>query len=139
MDCLKVMSTKQSQCDTFPTSNMELFMVIGIFRVIFCKLMILYRQYCPECVFYVSARYWFYSVPGGFTCRYLRWCSLWVQLLLVLYYIGQQLLQLSFSYRFLITCVSFLLNPSRSRWFQLIPACSRWFQLVPCFSMYVQY
>ena len=37
--------------DTFPTSKMELFETIGIYKVIFCWLMILYTQYSPMSVF----------------------------------------------------------------------------------------
>ena len=43
---------KQSQIwDTLPTSKMELFVTIGICKVISCRLMILYIQYCPMNVF----------------------------------------------------------------------------------------
>ena len=37
--------------DTLPTSKMELFVTIGIFKVICCRLMILYTQYCSVGVF----------------------------------------------------------------------------------------
>ena len=40
---------KQSQiCNTFPTSKMELFVIKRICKVISCRLMILYTQYCPK-------------------------------------------------------------------------------------------
>ena len=43
---------KESQiCDTLPKSKMELFVTIGVCKVIFCKLMILYKQYCSMSVF----------------------------------------------------------------------------------------
>ena len=49
-----------------------IFLVIVIFKiVIFCKLMILYTQYYPMSVFFVSACYWFHSIPGGSTCKHL--------------------------------------------------------------------
>ena len=37
--------------DTLPTSKMELFMTIGIYKVIFCRLTILYTHYCSMSVF----------------------------------------------------------------------------------------
>ena len=45
-------SIKQSQIwDTLPTSKMELFLIKHIFKVISCRLMILYAQYCPMSFF----------------------------------------------------------------------------------------
>ena len=42
---------KQSQIgDTLPTSKMEIFVTIGICKVISCRLIILYTQYCPMIV-----------------------------------------------------------------------------------------
>ena len=37
--------------DTLPISKMELFVTIGIYKVIFCRLTILYTQYCSMSVF----------------------------------------------------------------------------------------
>ena len=45
-------SIKQSQIwDTLRTSKMELFLIKHIFKVISCRLMILYTQYCPMSFF----------------------------------------------------------------------------------------
>ena len=54
--------------DTLPTSKMELFVIIGIYKVIFCRLMILYTQYCPMSVFICVS-----SLPAPF-------CSKWFKL-----------------------------------------------------------
>ena len=58
---------------TLPTFKMELCMTIGIRKVICCRLMILYTQYCPMSVFICISSL---LVPGGSICKHLRWCFL---------------------------------------------------------------
>ena len=115
---------------------MQLLVSIGIFKVIFCRLMILCTQYSPMSVFFVSASYWFHSVSGGSTCQHLRWCSLWQLLLLIFYSFGQAT---GLSYEFLaISCANLFLNASRSKWFHLVTGCSSSFHMVPARSRLFQ-
>ena len=113
-------------------------MAIGIFKVIFCWLMILYRQYSPMSVFFVSASYWFHSIPGGNTYKRLRWCSFWQQLLLILYSIGQLYCRHSLFYEFLVFCISLLLSSSHSKWFHLVPGGSNSSRMIPASSSSLQ-
>ena len=111
---------------------MEFFVTIGIYKVLFCRLMILYTQYsCISVFIFVS------SLPAPFRSRWFHLQAsemvffviitfanvvfYWVMVLHV------QFLPIIFFFFF---CVSPLLSPSLYRWFQVIPACSRWFQLV---------
>ena len=133
--------------DTLPTSKTELLVTIGISKAMFCRLMILRIQFCPMSVlWFVPVRYWFYHVPGGSTCEYLRLCSFRQKLLLILYLFGKWYCGHSFlPMNFLFFWVSLLLVPSWYSWlhllpecsglFHAVPACSRWFQLLHCFSM----
>ena len=61
--------------ETLPTSKMELFETIGIYKVIFCWLMILYIQYSPMSVFICVS-----SLPATFCSR----CSIFKHLKLCL-------------------------------------------------------
>ena len=113
------------------TSKMKLFLTICICKLIFCRLMILYTQYCPMSVFICVS---LLLVPFHF-----RWFHLQTSEMVffttiaiaevVLYW--AILLHAQFLPRNFFICVSLLLSPSSSRSFQVNPACSRWFQLVP--------
>ena len=61
--------------ETLPTSKMELFETIGIYKVIFCWLMILHIQYSPMSVFICVS-----SLPAPFCSR----CSIFKHLKLCL-------------------------------------------------------
>ena len=139
--------------DTLLMSKMELFATISFCKVIFCRFKILYKQYCPVSVFFVSARYWFQFVPRDFTWKHLRWCFLRQQLLLMLYSNGQfycthsfllrvscflcQFVAESISFQVVLPCSRWLqFVPGSSSLFQLVPGIFNSFKLVPCFSMY---
>ena len=70
-------SIKQSQIwDTLPTSKMNLFVIKRICKVISCRVMILYTQYCPMSFFIcLSLEVSFCS--RWFHLKHLRWWSLW--------------------------------------------------------------
>ena len=70
-------SIKQSQIwDTLPTSKMHLFVIKRICKVISCRVMILYTQYCPMSFFIcLSLEVSFCS--RWFHLKHLRWWSLW--------------------------------------------------------------
>ena len=128
--------------DTLPTCKIELFVTMGIFKVIFCRLMILYTQYSPMSFFSVPASYWFHSVPSGYTWKHLRWHSFWQWLLLILYSIEQWYYTHSLFYGFLVffvsVCCWFPLVPGGSSLFQIIPGSSSSFQVVPpCSSSFL--
>ena len=77
LSCLLKVHIKHSRIwDTLPTSKMELFETIGICKVIFCRLMMLYTQYCSMSVFVSVSSLPFPFCSGGSTCKYLRWCFL---------------------------------------------------------------
>ena len=93
---------------------------------------------------FVSARYRFLFIPGGSTCKHL---VLFVTITVAnVVFCWAMVFHVQFlPINFLFFCVSSLLSPSRSRWFQVVPAHSRWFSLlqsssssflVPRFSMY---
>ena len=112
---------KQSQIwDTLPTSKMELFVIKRICKVISCRLMILYTQYCPMSFFIcVSLQVSFGSIALYRTIVF-----------------HAQFLPMNFSFLVSFVAESILLQvvPPCSRWFQIVPACSRCFQLVPSSS-----
>ena len=63
---------KQSQTwDIFSTSKLELFVKIGICKIIFCRLMILYTEYDP-----MSVSSLLVSFRSKLTCKHLRFSSL---------------------------------------------------------------
>ena len=55
--------------DTLPTSKMELFVTIGIYKVIFCRLM---TQYSPMSAFVCVS-----SLPAPFCSRWFHLQSIW--------------------------------------------------------------
>ena len=115
--------------DTLATSKMELFVTIGIYKVIFCRLMILYTQYSSMSVFICVS-----SLSAPF-------CSRWFHLQMVfvvaktianlVFYWGMVLHVQFLPMNFFFVCVSSLLSPYCYRWFQVVPARSRQFHLVP--------
>ena len=118
---------KQSQTwDIFSTSKLELFVKIGICKIIFCRLMILYTSY--ECQFVTG------FIPFQVNLQTSK-IFLFVTIAIpnVVFCQAMVLQAQFFRMNFLLFCVSSLLSPYRSRWFQLVPgslAVSRWFQLV---------
>ena len=91
------------------------------------------------------SHYWFHSVLGYSTCKYLRWCSLWQYYCQrCIMYIEQWcctlFLHINFLLFVLVWCwVHFVTGnstlvqvvPGNSSLFELVSPCSRWFQLVP--------
>ena len=130
-------SIKQSQIwDTLPTSKMELFLIKRIFKVISCRLMILYAQYCPM---------------SFFICLSLQvsFCSRWFHLQtskmvlfgmitianVVFYWVIE--LDAVSSYEFLIfSVIPFWVHlvTGGSTLFQVVPGSSSLFQVVPARS-----
>ena len=107
---------------------MELFLTIGVCKVIFCRLMVFYRQYCPMSVFVCVSSL---LVPFYSKCFHLQTSEivLFVTITIanVVFYWAMVLHVQFLSYEFHVFCDSSL----------LVPSCSRWFQLVPCSNMYV--
>ena len=114
---------------------MEFFVTIVICKIVSCRLMILYTQYSPKSVFHLQ------------TSEMVLFVTITITNNCWLFLLDNDVVRTICSYEFLDFYVSSLLNPSRSRWFQVVPggsssfmvfpACSRWFQLVPRFSMFV--
>ena len=125
--------------DTLPTSKMEFFVTIGIYKVLFCRLMILYTQYsCISVFIFVS------SLPAPFRSRWFHLQAsemvffvtitfanvvfYWVMVLHV------QFLSINF---FFFLCqsvaesISLQVVPGNSSLFKVVSARSRQFQLVP--------
>ena len=136
--------------DTLPTSKMELFVTISIYKVIFRRLMILYTQYSFMSVFICVS-----SLPAPFCSRWFHLQAsemvLFVTITITnIVFYWEMVLHVQFlPMNFFFFCVNSLLSPSRYRWFQVVPARSRWFklllvvparsswfQLVPPFSIY---
>ena len=70
--------------DTQPTSNMELFVTIGICKVIFSRLVILRTQHCPQQNIFICVSLLMVPFPSKwFQLQTSEMCSLW-QLLLML-------------------------------------------------------
>ena len=111
---------------------MELLVAIGICKVISCRLIILYTQYCLMSVFIcfqlITGSIPFLAIPPG---------NIWDAALCENNYCQSCILldngvgSAVSSYEFLVFCVSSLLSPSHYRMFQLVPGSSRPFQLVP--------
>ena len=110
---------------------MALSVTIGIYKVIFCILMILYTQYCSMSVFSCVS-----SLPVPFCPRWFHLQTpemvLFVTITVakVVFYLAVVLHVQFLPMSFLLFCVSSLLRPSSYRWFQAVPARSRLFQLV---------
>ena len=127
---------KQSQIwDTLPTSKMELFVIKRICKVISCRLVILYTQYCPMNFF--VCHYRVHSVLGDFTCKNLKiLLVVAITIANVVFYwtivFDAQFLPMNFSFLVSFVAESILLQvvPPCSRWFQVVPACSRCIQLL---------
>ena len=129
---------KQSRIwETLSTSKMELFVTLVICKVIFCRLMILYMQYCPMSVFICVS---LLLVP---------YCSRWfhlqtselvllITMATVVFYWAMTLHVQFLPINFLVFLCQFITNPSCYRWFQIVPTHSRWlhssFQVVPACS-----
>ena len=130
-------SIKQSQIwDTLPTSKMELSLIKHIFKVISCRLMILYTQYCPM---------------SFFICLSLQvsFCSRWFHLQTskmvlfgtitianVVFYLVIELHMVP-SYEFLIfSVIPFWVHlvTGGSTLFQVVPGSSSLFQVIPARS-----
>ena len=93
--------------------------------------MILYTQYCPMSVFFVSAHCWFHSVPEMVLFVTIAIANVFILL-------GNAIACTVFSYEFLVFCTNLLLSLSLSkwfspsfRWFQFVPGSYSWFQVVP--------
>ena len=130
--------------DFLATSKMELFVTMGIYKVIFCRLIILYTQYSSMSVFICVS-----SLPAPFCSRCFHLQMVFFDTITIAnveFYWGMVLHTQFLPINFFFVCVSSLLSPYRSRQFQLVlggsssfqvvPPCSRWLQLVPTFSMY---
>ena len=155
---LKYTGIKETQIwDTLGTSKMELFVTIGICKVISCRLIMLYTQYCPMSVFiWVSSL----LVPFNF-----RWLHLQPSEMVVLvtttvanivFYWTMVLHAHFFPMKFLffvsVLCWIHLVTDNSTLFqvvpgsstlfqgdsssFQLVSVCSTWFQFLPRFSMY---
>ena len=111
---------------------MELFVTIGIYKVIFCRLMILYTQYCSMSAFICVS-----SLPAPFCSRWFHLQAsemvffVTITIVNVVFYWAMVLHVRFLPMNFLFFCVGSLLSTSRYRWFQVVPTRSRWFQLVP--------
>ena len=111
---------------------MELFVTIGICKVILCRLITLYIQYYLMSVFICVS-----LLPVLFCSRWfhqqLSEVVLFVAIFIanVIFYWEMVLHTLFLPVNFLFFCVSSLLSSSCYRWFQVVIACSRQFQLIP--------
>ena len=117
--------------DTLLTSEMEFFVKIGIYKVIFYRLMILYTVFLYECLYlcqFVTG-----SIPsqvgpssnGVFvTITIANVVFYWAMVSHV------QFLSMNFIF------VSLQVVPARSRWFQLVLGSSSLFQVVPACSFF---
>ena len=142
--------------DKLPTSKMALSVTIGIYKVIFCSLMILYTQYCSMSAFSCVS-----SLPVPFCPRWFHLQTpemvLFVTITVakVVFYsavvLHVQFLPVSFLLflcQFIAETIQLQVVPSSSSSLQIVPACSRQFQpapggptsfqLIPCFSMYAK-
>ena len=126
--------TKQSRIwVTLATSKMELFVTIGICKVIFCRL-VLHTQYCPMIVF-ISVS----SLLVPFCSRWFHRQTPEMVLFVtitnanVLFYLTMvwhiQLLPVNFLF-FVSVCYRVHFIPGGPRQFQVVPARFRWFRLV---------
>ena len=133
--------------DTFPTSKIEPFVTICIYKVIFCRLKILYTQYCSTGVFICVS-----SLAAPFCSRQLHPQAsemvffVTITIANVIFYWAMVLhvhfLLMNFFFRFVsrrfwIHLVAggsrlFQIILSDSSSFQVVPVCSRWFPA--CFS-----
>ena len=98
---------------------MEFFVIIVICKIVFCRLMILYTQYSPKSVFHLQ------------TSEMVLFVTITITNNCWLFLLDNDVVRTICSYEFLDFYDSSLLNPSRSRWFQVVPARSWCFQLVP--------
>ena len=122
---------KQSQIwDTLPTSKMKLFVTIGLCKIIFCRLMILYTQYCPMSVLIcvslllVSLRSEWFHLQTSEMVLFVKnnYCQCWILLVMVL---QPQFLPTNFLFFVLVRC-----------WIQLVPGVSSSFQVIPAWSSF---
>ena len=117
--------------DTLLISNVELFVTIGIYKVIFCRLMTSYIPYSPMSVFICVSSL---LVP---------FCSRWfhLQALEMMFFVTITIANVVFYWVMVLHvqflpmnlfffCVSLLMNQTCSRLFQVVPVHSRWFQLI---------
>ena len=121
-----------------PTSKVELFVIIGFCKVIFCRLMVLYTHYCPMSVFFVSQ-----LVTSSIPFQVVPHANIWDAALCDngLYYcillamiLHAQFLPMNFLVIVSVLCrVHFV--PDYSNLFRVVPAHSRSFQLVSGGSM----
>ena len=122
---------------SLPTCKMELFVRISVYKVIFCRLMLWYTQYALWVSLFVSTRYWFHSVPGGFTGKHRRCCFLSRTIANVVFYWAMILHVQFFSYEFLVFFLcrfvaesfSFQMILGSSSSFQVVLGCYRWSQV----------
>ena len=117
---------KQSQIwDTLPTSEMELFVIKRICKVISCRLVILYTQYCLM-NFFICV-----SLQVSFGSRWFH-----LQKSKILLFVAITIANVVFYWtivfhaQFLPMNFSFLVSFVAESIFQVVPACSRCFQLV---------
>ena len=144
---LKVYIKPSRIWDTLPISKMGLYATIGLCKVIFCRFITLYTQYCHMSVVFVSALYWFHFVPGSSTCKHLAIANVVFYCLMLLH---AQFLPTSFLFFASIRCSVYLVSssltlfrvvPFRFRQFQLVLAGSSQFQRISTCSsfQYVRY
>ena len=133
----KVYINQRRIWDNLPTSKIELFVTIGICKVIFRRLMILYTQYCPMSVFNCvsSLRFPFFSRLFHLQTSEMV-LFLTITIANVAFYWAMVLHVQFLPMNFLLFCVSLFLSPSQYRCFLVVPARSRWFQLVPARSLF---
>ena len=117
---------------------MELFVTVGVCKVIFCMLMILYTQYCPMSVFiFVSSL----PVPFCFRSFHLQTSEMVLFVTITMFianvsFYRAMALRVQFHpMNFLFFCVRSLLAPSHFSWFQVVPVRFMWLQVVSARSL----
>ena len=127
--------------DTFPTSKMEHFLTIGIYIVIFCRLMISYTLDSPMslyiCVSLLLVPYcsrWFHLQASEMVL------FITITIANVLFYWAMMLHVQFLPMKFFLLCQfvteSISLQVSGSRWFQVVLGSSSSFQMVPARSSF---
>ena len=122
---------------------MELFVTIGICKVLSCRLIIFYTQCCPMSVFIcvssllVPFRFWWFHLEQN--QNFTKIVFYWTMVLIA------QFLSMNFLFFVSVRCwvhlvpggsSLFKVVPAGSSSFQVVLAHSRCFQLLPCFNMY---
>ena len=117
----------------------------GICKIIFCRLMMLYTQYCPIGVFiYVS------SLLFPYCCRCFHLQTpekvlfVTITIATIVFYWTTVLqaqflpINLLFLVSFVAESISLKVVLPCYRWYEIVPICFRWLQLVSCGSSLVQ-